>query len=400
MSHPMRAAACVSGIGESAVGKVPGSTALSLMEDAAVAAIRDAGLSAAQIDGMLTGRSMVAPLHRVAVILSERLGIAPHYFGTLEAGGATSVQLLLEAHQAVAAGHARHVLCVIGDNLLTGLTRDAAVQTMAENAHADFEVPFGTFPAAAYALVARAHMHAYGTTREQLASLAVSTRAWASKNPGAQMRGPLSLDQVLGAKPVSEPLCLLDCALVSDGGGAFIVSAPGAARESSHLPVWILGTGEGATHEYITRAPSLTSFASARSGKAAFKMAGLPPTAIDVAEIYDCFTITPVVVLEDLGFCAKGEGGAFVADGRTAPGGVFPLNTHGGLLSHAHPGKPGGIFHVTEAVRQLRGYAGERQIQGAEVALIHGVGGMMSAHATAILGGPSTAERAKGARAA
>ncbi len=376
----------MSGFGESRVGKVPGSTALSLMEEACAAALEDAGLEKSRVDGVLTGRSMVAPLHRVAVILSERLGISPGYFGTLEAGGATSVQLLLEAHAAVAAGHAEHVLCVTGDNLLTGLTRDMAVQTMAENAHPEFEVPFGTFPPAAYALVARAHMEEYGTTREQLADVAVSARAWAKMNPTAQARDPLSRDQVLSAKPIAEPFGLFDCALVSDGAGAFIVSAPQEAKNLRKKPVYVLGSGEGATHEYITRAPSLTSFASVRSGKKAFEMAGISPSDIDVAEIYDCFTITPLVVAEDLGFCKKGEGGTFLAAGKTAPGGEFPLNTHGGLLSHAHPGKPGGIFHVTEAVRQLRGEAEGRQVKGAELALVHGVGGMMSAHSTAILG--------------
>ena len=376
----------LTGIADTEVGRVPGATVLSLMEDAARAAVADAGLSLDRIDGVLTGRSMVEPLHRVAAMLAERLGLEPAVFATLEAGGATSIQLLIHASLAVAAGAAHHVVCVAGDPLLSGLTRDRAVTAMAENAHPDFEVPFGTSPPSAYALVARAHMDAFGTTREQLAEIAVATRAWATRNPAAQQRAPLTVDEVLGAKPVAEPFGLLDCALVSDGAAAFVVSS---AETETGRGVRVLGFGEGTTHEYLTRSPSLTAFASARTGPRALEMAGVRPDEIDVVELYDCFTITPVVMAEDLGFCPKGEGGPFLA-GRTGPGGPFPMNTHGGLLSHAHPGKPGGIFHLTEAVRQLRGEAEDRQVPGAEVALVHGVGGMMSAHATAVLGGPAT----------
>ncbi|MDP6814416.1 MAG: thiolase family protein [Alphaproteobacteria bacterium] len=386
MAHPLRAAAGITGIGETPVGELPGSSALSLMEDAALAALDDAGLAVADLDGLVTSRSMVAPLHRAAVILAERLGMTPELFATLEAGGATSLQMLNYALTAIGAGRARHLLCVAGDNLLTGLSRDLAVQAMAENADAEFEVPFGTFPPAAYALAARAHMHAYGTTAEQLAEVAVAARAWAALNPAAQMRQPLDLAQVLAAKRVAEPLGLNDCALVSDGGGAFVVSEPSAAAALARPPIWILGAAEAAGHEYITRAPDLTSFASALAGRRAFAMAGCRPDEVDLAQIYDCFSITPIITLEDLGFCGKGEGGAFIEGGRTGPGGDFPMNSHGGLLSHAHPGKPGGIFHLTEAVRQLRGDAGRRQVAGAELAVVTGVGGMFSAHATAILG--------------
>jgi len=386
MAHPLRGASCITGIGETAVGSLPKSTALTLMEDAARSAIMDAGLTPRGIDGIITGRSMVEPLHRVAVILAERLGIQPSVFATLEAGGATSVQMLVHAAMAIATGAATNIVCIAGDNLLTGLTRDAAVQAMAENAHAEFEVPLGTFPAAAYAMVARAHMHEFHTTRKQLADVAVSTRAWAQKNPPAQAKDPLNVEDALLARMIADPLGLFDCSLVSDGAGAFVVSEAEGAEYRDHFPIWILGVGEAATHEYITNAPSLTHSGAVKSGASAFDMAGVSPPEIDVAELYDCFTITPIILLEDLGFCKKGEGGPFVEDGRTGPDGDFPMNTHGGLLSHAHPGKPGGIFHLTEAVRQLRGNAEDRQIADAHLATVHGVGGMFSAHATAILG--------------
>jgi acetyl-CoA acetyltransferase len=376
----------ITGIGESAVGKVEGSTALSLMQRASIAAIEDAGLGDGEVDGVFTGRSMVAPLHRVAVILSERLGLRPSVFGTFEAGGATSVRLLNHAAMAIAAGKAQHNLCVTGDNLATGLTKENAIQAMAENAHPEFEVPFGTFPPAAYALVANAHMHRFGTTREQLSRVPVETRKWAALNDSAQKQTPITADDVSNAKAIASPFTAEDCALVSDGAGAFIVSRRETVADLPKPGVDILGYGEAAGHEYISQAKDLTSFASVDSGRGAFAQARLNPKDIDVVELYDCFSITPLVLLEDLGFCAKGEGGPFLAENTTGPGGSLPMNTHGGLLAHAHPGKPGGIFHITEAVRQLRKHSGARQVANAEHALVHGVGGMFSAHATAILG--------------
>jgi acetyl-CoA acetyltransferase len=229
-------------------------------------------------------------------------------------------------------------------------------------------------------------MDAYGTTPEHLASVAVQARRYAARNPAAQMRDPISIDDVLASRMIADPLHLLDCSLVSDGGAAVILTSAERAADFPHRPVYILGAGEGHSHEHISQARSLTTSAAVASGRLAFEMAGLRPADIDVAGIYDCFTPVVLIELEDLGFCEKGEAGAFVAEGETAPGGTLPMNTHGGLLSHCHPGNPGAMFALTEMVAQLRHTAGERQVENAETALAHAQGGVMSSHATLILG--------------
>ena len=252
--------------------------------------------------------------------------------------------------------------------------------------HPEFETPYGPTVPAYYALIARAHMAAYGTTEAQFAAVAVSCRAHAARNAKAQMREPITVEDVLASRMIADPLHLLDCSLVSDGGAAIILTSADRAGDFPHAPVYLLGAGEGHGHEHISQARSLTTSAAVESGQRAFDMAGLRPADIDVAQIYDCFTPVVLVELEDLGFCAKGEAGAFVIDGHTAPGGSLPMNTNGGLLSYCHPGNPGSMFGLTEAVFQLRHQAGVRQVDGAETALVHGQGGIMSSHATLVLG--------------
>jgi acetyl-CoA acetyltransferase len=200
------------------------------------------------------------------------------------------------------------------------------------------------------------------------------------------MQEPISIDDVLNSRMIADPLHLLDCSLVSDGGAAIVLTSAERAKDFPNRPVYVLGVGEGHGHEHITQARSLTTSAAVESGRRAFRMAGIGPADIDVAQIYDCFTPVVLIELEDLGFCKKGEAGAFVASGETALGGSLPMNTNGGLLSHCHPGNPGSMFALTEAVAQLRGDSGERQVNGAETALVHGQGGIMSSHATLILG--------------
>jgi acetyl-CoA acetyltransferase len=229
-------------------------------------------------------------------------------------------------------------------------------------------------------------MHEYGATEADFAAVAVAARAHAARHPGAQMRTPITVADELASKPISDPLKLLDCSLVSDGGAAVVLTRAERAGALRRRPVYLLGAGEGHGHEHLSQAASLTTSAAVESGRRAFAMAGLTPADVDCAFVYDCFTPVVPIQLEDLGFCAKGEGAAFVAGGATAPGGRLPVNTHGGLLSHAHPGHPGSMFHLTEAVRQLQGTAGERQVPGAEVALVHAQGGVLSSHATVLLG--------------
>ena len=238
----------------------------------------------------------------------------------------------------------------------------------------------------AYAMAARAHMHEFGTTSEQLAAVAVAARAHAARHPGAEMREPITIADVLASPVIADPLHVLDCSLWSDGGGAVVVTSAERARDFPQPPVYLLGIGEGHWHEHLFAARSLVTTAASESGPRAYEMAGLGPSDMDFAEIYDCFTSVAIVELEDLGFCKKGEGGPFVEAGRIAPGGALPVNTNGGLLSHSHTGHPGSMFALTEAVTQLRGTAGERQVEGAGVGLVHGQGGVLSSHCTVILG--------------
>jgi acetyl-CoA acetyltransferase len=278
---------------------------------------------------------------------------------------------------------------VAGQNLLSNAKKADPVKAMAESgvAHPELEIPYGPLVPSLYALIAQRHMHEYGTTSAQLAEVAVAIRHHASLNPAAQKREPISVADVLASRMVTSPLHVLDCSLVSDGACAVIVTSAGRARDLRSKPVRLLGQGYGLSHSYIGECRTMTTTGAVQSGNEAFAMAGLSRADVDVAQIYDCFTITVIVELEDLGFCKKGEGGSFVEGGRIRLGGELPITTHGGLLSCAHSGYAGGFFHVVEAVRQLRGEAGARQVADAEVALVHGNGGVASIHATLLLGG-------------
>jgi len=300
-------------------------------------------------------------------------------------GGATPAVMLKHAAEAIIAGQAETILVCAGENRATGQTRDALVASLMAVGHPYFEQPYGGSIPGYYAMVAQRHMHVYGTTREQLAHVAVGTREHALLHPEAHMKTPVTLEQVTSAKPIADPFGMLDCCLISDGAGAFIVTSAARAKDLKARPVYLQGAGEYHTHEHLMCAPSLTEFGATESGRVAYEMAGLRPRDIDVAELYDCFTIVPIIELEELGFCKPGEGGAFFAEGHTRIGARLPVNTHGGMLSYAHAGAGGGLFGIVEAVRQLRGGLGARQVQGAEVALVHGEGGILSSHCTVIL---------------
>ncbi len=253
-----------------------------------------------------------------------------------------------------------------------------------------FETPYRPFlPSTAYALAASRHMHQFGTTREQLAAVAVAARQWALLNPAAWEKKPLTIPEVLGARMVSYPFTVRDICLVTDGGGAIVLTAPERAKGLKKPPVYVLGQGQAITHANISSMPDLTVTGALASGRQAYAMAGLAAKDIDVVELYDAFTINPILFLEDLGFCSKGEGGRFVEGGHIAPGGGLPVNTNGGGLSYCHPGMYG-LFLLIEAVRQLRGEAGARQVKGAETAVAHGNGGVLSSQSTVILGTQAT----------
>ena len=378
----------IAGIGESKLGRVPDRTALQLQTDATVAALEDAGLALSDIDGVLTTPVRVDHWGMPCGVVASHLGIRPKFLSTVDLAGASGCAMIHQAALAVASGQADTVLCVAGQNLLSNRSRADAVRSMAEGgtAHPQFEVPYGPLIPSLYALVAQRHMHEYGTTAEQLAQVAVTMRRHASLNPNAHKREPITVADVLASSMTTAPLHMLDCALVSDGAAAAIVTGIDRARSLRQPPVRLLGQGYGLSHSYIGDYRTLTTTGAVDAGRSAFAMAGLTPADIDVAELYDCFTITVIVELEDLGFCPKGEGGRFVEDGRIAFDGELPVTTHGGLLSGGHPGLAGGFFHVLEGVRQLRGSTGARQVENAEVALVHGNGGTVAIHCTLILG--------------
>ena len=382
----LRGKVAIVGAADTQVGKVPHLGATALCIDAARRALTDAGISKDQVDGLVTCNSMAEPYMYHAEAIAEYLQIFPRYCVTANAGGGTTFSSIQHAATAIATGVCETVLLCMADSLRTGLTREQAKKMQSSTGHPQFETPYGATVPAYYALIARAHMDAYGTTPEQLAAVAVSGRRHAARNPAAQMRELISVEDVLNSRMIADPLHLLDCSLVSDGGAAIVMTSAERATDFPYDPVYILGAGEGHSHEHISQAKSLTTSAAVESGRRAYRMAALGPEDIDVAQLYDCFTPVVLIELEDLGFCQKGEAGAFVASGGTAPGGALPVNTHGGMLSHCHPGNPGAMFSLTEAVAQLRRAAGDRQVEDVEIALVHGQGGIMSSHATLILG--------------
>ena len=381
----LRNQVAIVGVGESDIGKVPGTSGLGLNAQACKRALEDAGLNVSDIDGLLTAYSFTESYTMLGSSLCEYMGLQPTMCASMVAGGASPGIMLRHAAQAIAMGLAETVLVCAGENRATGLGRDAAVAMLSAVGHPQFEQPYGGSIPGFYAMVARRHMHEYGTTREQLASVAVNTRAHAVLHPNAHMKTPITLEQVLASKPIAEPLRMLDCCLISDAAGAFVVTSADKAVDLRHTPAYLLGIGEKHTHEHILCAPSLTHFGAAESGRIAYDMAGVTPNDVDVAELYDCFTIVPIIELEELGFAERGEGGAFFEQGHARLGGKLPVNTHGGMLSHAHAGAAGGLLGIVEAVRQLRGNEGARQVPGAEVALVHNEGGILSSHCTMIL---------------
>jgi acetyl-CoA acetyltransferase len=362
------------------LGRLPHKSALQLHAEAARNALDDAGLTKADVDAVFSaGRWSSAET-------ADYLGIKPRYCDGTLIGGCSFLAHVHHALAAIAAGICDVALITHGES---GASRVGMPGTRwtPDSANGQFELPYGVMgPPTQYSLVATRHMHEYGTTSEQLAEVAVATRKWAALNPRAAMRDPLSIGDVLASRMISYPFHLLDCCLVTDAGGAVVLAAAERARDLRRPPVYVLGAGEAVGHALVSQMSDFARWdAAERSGAAAFAMAGVRHEDIDVAELYDAFTIVPILGLEALGFCKRGEGGAFVSQQRTAPGGAFPMNTNGGGLSYTHTGMYG-IFIIVEAVRQLRGECGPRQVPDARLALCHGLGGIWSAAATLILG--------------
>lgn len=380
----LRGSAAIAGVATFGCGEAPGHTDMELLAISARQAVADAGLRMSDIDGLCTA-SAGATMWAMPVI--EYLGIRPSYIDSTMIGGSSFIAHLLPAMHALQSGQCNAVLVCYGSTQRTATFGRKEVGASRKFLDPQpYEHPYEPMmPLSAYALAAARHMHQYGTTRRQLAEVAVAARQWAQKNPEAFMRDPLSIDDVLKARMVSDPLSVRDSCLVTDGGGAYVLVRADRAKDLPNKPVYVLGNGTACWNRQISSMHDVTVTAAKDSGAAAFAMAGLAPRDIDVLALYDAFTINVLLFLEDLGFCKKGEGGPFVENGAIAPGGRLAVNTNGGGLSCVHPGMYG-IFALIEGVRQLRGECGERQVQGVKTALAHGNGGTLSSQATAILG--------------
>ncbi|MEI7949464.1 MAG: acetyl-CoA acetyltransferase [Gammaproteobacteria bacterium] len=376
----LRGAAAVVGAGLSRFGNLAGRSHMEIMGEAVHHALAETGLSIHDIDGIFASNfvDQLTPL-----VVAEYFGIKPDFMDGSNIGGSVFVNSLLSASMALKYGLCNVALICYGSNNRSGGIVSPAHAKSIESVYRP------RYPIQAYALAAMRHMYQFGTTPEQLAEVAVSARKWAQLNPAAEMRDSLSIADVLNARRIVDPFGVRDCCLVSDGGAAIIMVRADRAKDFAKAPVYMLGVSSRTTHNIISAMPDLTVTAAAQSGPEAFAMAGVKPAEIDVVELYDAFTINTILFLEDMGFCKKGEGGAFVANGNIAPGGSLPVNTNGGGLSCVHPGMYG-MFLMVEAVQQLRGECGARQIKGAELAACNGNGGYLSSQVTAVFGTAAT----------
>ncbi|MGW1912702.1 thiolase C-terminal domain-containing protein [Streptomyces sp. NPDC002076] len=379
----------VVGVALADCGRVADATPYTLHAQAARRALADAGLDRARVDGLASaGLGTLAPVE-----VAEYLGLRPTWVDSTSVGGSTWEVMAAHAADAIAAGHANAVLLVYGSTARADIKAGRRTGDLSFGARGplQFEVPYGHTLIAKYAMAARRHMIEHGTSVEQLAEVAVQARANAALNPEAMFRDPITVDDVLAGPMIADPFTKLHCCLRSDGGAAVLLAAEEYVRDCRTSPVWILGAGEHVSHAAMSEWPDFTVSPAAVSGRLAFERAGVGPQEMDFAQIYDAFTYMTLVTLEDLGFCGKGEGGAFVQKGRLlVRGGELPVNTDGGGLSAQHPGMRG-LFLLVEAVRQLRGEAGERQVRTREgqlprLGVASGTGGWFCSSGTVVLG--------------
>lgn len=369
------------GVAESDLG-ITGKTHYELQAQAVSRALKHAGLTLADVDGYCT--SDVAGEYAPSMRMSEYLGIRPRFFGNSQLGGASFVSQVADAARAISDGRADVVVVGYARSPRTAVTNGPSGRPVGP---AQYERVWGApFPITAYALAAARYLHQHGGDETDLANVAVSTRKWAELNPVAFHRTPLTVEEVLASRVIADPLHKLDCCLVTDGGGAVILTSEDRAKDLPQRPVHLLGHGEATTHMGVSSTSDITVTAAKDSASRALQQAGVGFDDIDLFQIYDSFTITVLLTMESMGLCQPGEAPSWFAQGRTAPGGDRPVNTNGGGLSYGHPGEYG-IFAVIEAVRQLQEAAGDRQVPGAEIALVNGTGGELSVTSTLILGG-------------
>ena len=373
--------AYITGVGNTAFGRLEGLNTLDLMAQAATHALEDAQLKRSEIGGVLCGYSTTMPHLMISTLFCERFSLRPNYAHGMQLGGATGAAMLMLARELVISGRCKNVLVVAGENRLSGQTRDSSIQTLAQVGHADFEVPNGASVPAYYGLMASRYMHETGVTNADLAEFAVLMRNNATRHPDAHLTTPITVEDVLASKPIAEPLHLLDCCPISDGAMALVISSD--ARGG--IKVRMAGAGQAHLHQHLTALRDVMDCGAARASKIAFQQAGLTVAEIDYLGIYDSFTITLLMLLEEIGFAARGEAAQRLRKGDFGQHGVLALNTHGGLLSFGHCGVAGGMAHSVEAYRQFQGQAGGRQVRTPRHAFIHADGGVMSSHVSLIL---------------
>lgn len=381
----MSTKAIISGAYDTKIGSLPNSTCMGLHAEAGLGAIRDAGLTLHDVDGLITAYSFVSPQLMLSNVFAEYVGMRPKVAASICMGGATAGLQVAQAVALVKSGACRHVLCVTGDNRLTGMG-EKVHEALAGVGHPQYEQPYGMSVPAAFAQAAQVYMHEYGLTLEHMAAVAVNQRANAAKHPNAHMTKAITMEDVRSSKKVASPLRVLDCCLVSDGGAAVLVSSAEVARDLPKTAIEVLGVGEGHTHEHIFMSPSLTDFGCKDSAAIALGQAGLKHADVDSAHIYDCFTSTLLICLESMGFYDRGAAGPAALAGEFSTVGGLPVNTNGGLLSYGSSGAAGGMCHIVEAVRQLRNEGGALQVKDAEVAFAHTLGGVFSGHCSLVLG--------------
>lgn len=372
----------IAGVGLSDLGRVPDKTATQLIWQGAQRALADCGLSKSDVDGFGAHGITLAPVE-----ISEQLGLRPTWFDGTNVGGSSWEVMAQHAMEAIQAGSAEVVLLAYGSTARSDAKRQTRGAATAVNRGGPlaFDNPYGHTLIAKYAMVARRHMHQYGTTIEQLAEIAVAAHEWAMLNPEAFDRRQITIDDVAESPMIADPFTALHCCLRTDGGGAVVLVSEERARDLAKPPVWILGAAHAASHVNMASWDDLTVSPCALTGPKALAQAGVTIDDIDVSELYDSFTSTLLLTIEGLGYCAPGEGGAFVQDGKLRPGGSLPVNTDGGGLAACHPGMRG-MFLLVEAVLQLRGEAGDRQVPDAELACVNATGGFFSAVSTMVLG--------------
>lgn len=381
MSKRSGALAAIVGIGEVPTGNYPERSALEAGAQAARMAVRDSGLDKREIDVVLPAGAIFSRDFNSDLVfgrLVEELGLLGSVHANVQvmAGGATGSNLLKIAAGLVHSGLAKNVLCVHADKLASGLPIEVAIDVFSTlGIPEEWERPYGQHFSSIAALMTRRYMEETGTTAEQLASVCVSQRKWAELNPNAMFRKPLTVEEVLASKILSEPLHAKESNVLADGASAFVVTSAERGAEVTNTPVYLLGAGGRVTHYCLSQEKDMTRFGYAEAARDAFAMAGIGPKDIDIAEIYDSYPVVNLCVLEELGLVPRGEAGAFVAAGNTWPGGKLPMTTNGGMLSQGHTGAGGGVAILVEAARQLMDKAGARQVPNASIAVETSVGG-------------------------